>query len=207
MPHPDCHVTQSFQEKSVRGGRHSKRKVSAEATGARAAGAVASGAYSIGLLAIGAAAIGALAIGRLAIGKARIRTLEIDNLSVGKMKLPDLSRASGDPWRRATIARVWRGRTRPELADAYEEYNYEVGIRRLEEYALGVETLREDRETETEFMTISYWEDVDAMSRFTDGAPNEIHHLPRDAEFLIELPSRVEVFRIRRSHGVTGHVR
>ena len=36
-----------------------------------------------------------------------------------------------------TIARVWRGRTRPEVADEYEAYNYEVGIRPLIEKAHG----------------------------------------------------------------------
>src|SRR3954447_18373581 len=56
-----------------------------------------------------------------------------------------------------TIARIWRGRTRPEQADEYETYNYEAGIKPLIEKALGVQTFREDRATETEFMTISYW--------------------------------------------------
>ena len=111
----------------MRESRRSKRKVVAEATGASAVGAVASGAYSIGILALGAAAVGALAIGRLAIGRARIKSLEIDNLSVGRLQLPNRAYAEGDSMRRATIARVWRGRTKPDMADAYEEYNYEVG--------------------------------------------------------------------------------
>ena len=58
-----------------------------------------------------------------------------------------------------TIARIWRGRVRRERADEYEKYNYDVGIKPLIEKALGVQTFREDRETESEFMTISYWED------------------------------------------------
>jgi hypothetical protein len=39
--------------------------------------------------------------------------------------------------KRPTIARIWRGRTRPERADEYEAYNYEVGIKPLIETALG----------------------------------------------------------------------
>ncbi len=58
---------------------------------------------------------------------------------------------------RPTIARIWRGRVRRERADEYESYNYEVGIKPLIEKALGVQTFREDREHESEFMTISYW--------------------------------------------------
>jgi heme-degrading monooxygenase HmoA len=105
---------------------------------------------------------------------------------------------------RPAIARVWRGRTRRERADEYERYNYEVGIKPLIEKALGVQTFREDRATETEFITVSYWESVDAMSRFTGGDATRIHHLDRDAEFLIELPDRVQILAIRASHGNIG---
>jgi heme-degrading monooxygenase HmoA len=106
--------------------------------------------------------------------------------------------------KRPTIARIWRGRTRRDRADAYEAYNFEVGVKPLIEKALGVQTLREDRGEETEFVTISYWENVEAMSRFTGGDPTRIHHLDRDAEFLIELPERVQILEIRASHGDTG---
>ena len=99
------------------------------------------------------------------------------------------------------IARIWRGRTRRELADEYEAYNYEVGIKPLMKKALAVQTFREDREDESEFMTISYWASVAAMSAFTGGDPTQIHHLPRDKEFLIELPDRIQIFRLLKSHG------
>ena len=106
--------------------------------------------------------------------------------------------------RHPAIARIWRGRTRRDRADEYEAYNYEAGIKPLIAKAMGVQTLREDGEHETEFITISYWESVEAMSRFTGGDPTAIHHLPRDPEFLIELPERVQILRIRASHGRTG---
>lgn len=96
----------------------------------------------------------------------------------------------------ATIARIWRGRTRPEKADDYAAYLYEVGVMPLVEKALGAQMLREDRDGETEFVTISYWESVEAMSRFAGPDPRRIHHLPRDAEFLIELPESVQVLEI-----------
>ena len=106
--------------------------------------------------------------------------------------------------RRPTIARIWRGRVRRERADEYETYNYDVGIKPLIEKALGVQTFREDREDESEFITISYWEDIRSMSRFTGGDPTRIHHLDRDAEFLIELPRSVQIVRLLTSHGHTG---
>ena len=111
---------------------------------------------------------------------------------------------STSPSKTPTIARIWRGRTTRERADEYEAYNYEAGIKPLIGTALGVQTLREDRETETEFMTISYWESVDAMRAFTGGDPTRVHHLERDEEFLIELPQQVQILRLLTSHGMTG---
>ena len=109
-----------------------------------------------------------------------------------------------DSSKRASIARIWRGRTTRERADEYEAYNYEVGIKPLVEKALGVQCFREDRDTDTEFMTVSYWESVEAMSCFTESDATRVHHLDRDAEFLLELPERVQILKIRSSHGNTG---
>jgi heme-degrading monooxygenase HmoA len=67
-----------------------------------------------------------------------------------------------------------------------------------------VHYLREDGERETEFVTISYWESYESMSRFTNGDPGRIHHLDRDSEFLLELPDRVQILNLRFSHGNTG---
>ena len=105
---------------------------------------------------------------------------------------------------RPTIARIWRGRVRRERADEYAAYLYETGIRPLEEKALGVQQLREDREDESEFITVSYWENIEAMSRFAGPDPTRIHHLERDPEFLIELPTSVQVLQITSSFGQTG---
>jgi hypothetical protein len=98
------------------------------------------------------------------------------------------------------IARIWRGRTTRERADEYARYLYEYGIKPLERKALGVQLFREDRETESEFVTISYWESVAAMSRFAGNDPRRIHHLERDPEFLIELPDHVQILDIIARH-------
>jgi heme-degrading monooxygenase HmoA len=103
-----------------------------------------------------------------------------------------------------TIARIWRGRTTAARADEYERYNYEHGIKPLIEKALDVQSLREDRDGESELMTISYWESLEAMSRFVGDDPYRVHHLERDIEFLIELPKSIQVLRIVASHGRTG---
>lgn len=102
---------------------------------------------------------------------------------------------------KATIARIWRGRTKADRADEYAAYLYEEGIRPLEEKALGVELLRQDGPEESEFVTVSYWENVEAMSRFAGEDPRRIHHLKRDPEFLIELPKEVQILDIVARHG------
>lgn len=102
------------------------------------------------------------------------------------------------------VVRIWRGRTRRAVADEYEAYNFEAGIKPLIGKALGVETLREDRGDETEFVTLSYWKSFEDMARFTGADPAAIHHLPRDGEFLIELPEAVQILKLRYAYGRTG---
>jgi hypothetical protein len=105
---------------------------------------------------------------------------------------------------RPRIARIWRGRTTRDKADAYARYLYDNGIKPLEKKALGVQLFREDRESDSEFVTISYWESIEAMSRFAGADPRRIHHLERDPEFLIELPDEVQILDIVCTYGQTG---
>jgi heme-degrading monooxygenase HmoA len=97
---------------------------------------------------------------------------------------------------------VWRGRTLKAKADEYQRYLLQNGIAPLEaKGALGVEMLREDRETETEFVTISYWQSVEAMTGGSTADPRQAHHLDRDPEFLIELPRLVQILTILEVRG------
>jgi hypothetical protein len=101
-----------------------------------------------------------------------------------------------------TYVRIWRGTTPRTRADEYEKYNYDVGIRPLMKTALAVQTLRRDLETVSEFTTISYWPSIEAMRSFTGREPTEIHHLPRDPEFLVELPKAIEIHELRAAHAL-----
>jgi heme-degrading monooxygenase HmoA len=104
--------------------------------------------------------------------------------------------------RQAKFARVWRGRTRRHNADAYEGYWRSNGIKPLQDKgALAVQMLREDRDTESEFVTISWWDSLEAMGAGPD--PGRTHHLPRDPDFLIELPERVQILTVLETHGAT----
>ena len=53
-------------------------------------------------------------------------------------------------------------------------------------------------------MTISYWSDMDQMRTFAGDDPNAAHHLPRDGEFLVELPKAIQILRLLTAHEATG---
>ena len=61
----------------------------------------------------------------------------------------------------------------------------------------------QDRENETEFMTISYWESVEDMASFAGKIPHAFITWS-EMRILIELPKEVQILRIRKSHGRTG---
>lgn len=93
------------------------------------------------------------------------------------------------------FARIWRGRTTPDTADAYERYWLSAGSAPLiARGAVSVQMLREDLATHTEFVAISWWDSLQAMA--PGGDPHLAHHLPADADYLIELPERVEILRL-----------
>ena len=98
------------------------------------------------------------------------------------------------------FARIWRGRTARDKADEYQIYWLENGVKPLKNRgALDVQMLRDDGATETEFVTISLWKTLEAMTGDRGGDPTLAHHLERDPEFLLELPKRVQVLKILES--------
>lgn len=96
----------------------------------------------------------------------------------------------------AKFVRIWRGRTKRDVADEYQLYWLAHGIAPLiQKGALSVEMLREDRENDAEFLTISHWDSLERMAPdWSD--PHRTHHLPRDPEFLLEVPDRVQILKI-----------
>jgi heme-degrading monooxygenase HmoA len=66
------------------------------------------------------------------------------------------------------IMRMWRGYTRPEDADAYDEMlRNEIlpGIHRIAGY-LGCYLLRREAGEEVEFVTLTMWDSWDAIEQF-----------------------------------------
>jgi heme-degrading monooxygenase HmoA len=96
------------------------------------------------------------------------------------------------------IARVWQGRVAAGQSEEYRRYLLENGtgpIRRTEGN-LGVQVLVRSEGNETEFITISYWHSRDAIRAFAGENIESPHHLPRDADYLVELPKQVRHYEV-----------
>jgi antibiotic biosynthesis monooxygenase (ABM) superfamily enzyme len=85
------------------------------------------------------------------------------------------------------IARVWRGWTKPEKADEYEEFVTESVFREAAIEVDGLtdwEVLRRDAGDEVEFVTIARFEDWAAVEAFA-GEDYEMAHVPDRAQDLL----------------------
>lgn len=101
------------------------------------------------------------------------------------------------------IGRIWRGRVPRERLDEYLRYNREHGLREIaaQPGCVGVQQFSSAQGDPAELTTISYWVSMEAMEAMHgDDRPS---HLPRDAEFLLELPERVALadVHVNRWHG------
>jgi heme-degrading monooxygenase HmoA len=101
----------------------------------------------------------------------------------------------------AIVARVWQGRVLDARAEEYSHYHYENGVKPLLEVEgnIGVQVLRRSEQGQTEFTTISYWTSREAIRKFVGGDIEQSHHLPRDAEYLVELPQRVRHYEVEHN--------
>lgn len=96
------------------------------------------------------------------------------------------------------VARIWQGRTRESVADEYMAYLYEEGVKKIRatQGNLGVQVFRQVSGGVATFWTISYWSSRDEIRAYAGDDIERPHHLPRDAEYLLELPESVQHFDI-----------
>lgn len=93
---------------------------------------------------------------------------------------------------RAVVAREWKGRAAPARADEYHRYLL-GGVAKLRSVpgSLGVQVMRREEAGAVEFTVISYWESREAIKAYAGQDIEKPHHLPKDRELLLELPTRV----------------
>ena len=102
------------------------------------------------------------------------------------------------------ITRIWKGRTSPERADAYEHF---LRTTAYPDYG-GVEgnrgwlLLRQDRESDVEFVFVSFWESMDSLRRHAGDDPGKPKYYPEDRAALLELPERVDHYETVDTHWV-----
>lgn len=96
------------------------------------------------------------------------------------------------------VARIWQGRTRESMAARYSDYLYEKGVKglRATKGNLGVQVFRRMHDGIAEFMTISYWGSRDQIKAYAGEDIEKTHHLPKDHEYLLELPPHVQHFDV-----------
>jgi heme-degrading monooxygenase HmoA len=93
---------------------------------------------------------------------------------------------------KAAVAREWKGRVRSPKAEEYYSYLRE-GVKKLRATRgnLGVQLLRRREGGAVEFTVISYWESREAIKAYAGEDIEKPRHLPKDHEYLIELPKKV----------------
>ena len=98
---------------------------------------------------------------------------------------------------RAVVAREWRGRVAPARADEYYRYLFD-GVQKIRSIpgSLGVQVMRRVEAGAVEFVVISYWESRKAIEAYAGQDIEKPRHLPRDREFLLELPTRVHHYDV-----------
>ncbi|HEX7253752.1 MAG TPA: antibiotic biosynthesis monooxygenase [Thermoanaerobaculia bacterium] len=96
------------------------------------------------------------------------------------------------------IARVWRGRTPAEKADAYAALLERTGLTdyRATPGNRGVLALRRIQGDVAEFELISFWESFEAIRRFAGPDEEKAFYYPEDDEFLLEKEPRVAHFEV-----------
>lgn len=96
------------------------------------------------------------------------------------------------------IMRLWKGRTLPEKADAYEEFLSRTAYPDYGDVEgnRGWVLLRRDLEGLVEFTLVSFWDSMAALSTYTSGDPEHPKYYPEDLEALLDPPDRVEHHRV-----------
>jgi heme-degrading monooxygenase HmoA len=96
------------------------------------------------------------------------------------------------------IARIWRGITLAEKADAYIARLKETG---LKDYAntpgnRGVTVLRRIQGEHSEIVLISLWDSMEAVRAFAGENPERSVYYPEDENYLLEMEPLVRLYEV-----------
>jgi heme-degrading monooxygenase HmoA len=96
------------------------------------------------------------------------------------------------------IARIWRGRTPADKADAYAAFLERTGLSdyRATPGNRGVLALQRIEGDDAEFVLISFWDSFEAIKRFAGADVEKAHYYPEDDSFLLEKEEKVAHYRV-----------
>ena len=96
------------------------------------------------------------------------------------------------------IARVWKGTTRAEQADAYLDYLKRTGLHHCLATPgnRGVTILRSIADGRATFVFTSRWDSWDAIRAFAGPTPETAVYYPEDEAFLLSLEPNVEHYEV-----------
>jgi heme-degrading monooxygenase HmoA len=96
------------------------------------------------------------------------------------------------------IARIWRGWTTPDHADAYVAYVDQTGIRGYEATPgnHGAWILRRAQADRAEILTLSFWDSLDAIRKFAGDDAEQAVFYPDDDRYLVDRELRVTHYEI-----------
>lgn len=85
------------------------------------------------------------------------------------------------------IMRTWRGAVRPGDLDRYLEHQERTGVGgyRDTQGNRGVLVLTRDTGDAVEVVTVSFWDDMDAVRRFAGDDPDQARFYPGDDDLLV----------------------
>jgi heme-degrading monooxygenase HmoA len=96
------------------------------------------------------------------------------------------------------VARTWRGWTRSEDADAYVLYLEGTGMREYRSTPgnQGAWILRRNEGDRTEFVTLTFWDSLEAIRGFAGDDVERAVFYPEDDRFLVEREERVHHWQL-----------
>jgi len=96
------------------------------------------------------------------------------------------------------IARMWRGWTRTSDADRYVAYVSKTGIKEYRSTPgnRGALILRREQGDRTEFLTLSFWDSLEAVKGFAGSDVNRAVFYPEDEAFLVDREGSASHFEV-----------
>ena len=96
------------------------------------------------------------------------------------------------------IVRMWHGRVPREKAEAYRKF---LNSRAIPDYRstpgnVGVYILERPAEDAVHFVTLTYWESLDAIRAFAGDEVSRAKYYPEDSEFLLEFEPEVAHYEV-----------